>query len=70
MDSLLIYTKLNSLPDSMKIQVADFIDFLENKAKKQQTILSKSKPQFGSARGVFVMHDDFDDPIEDFKDYM
>ncbi|WP_202913786.1 DUF2281 domain-containing protein, partial [Pararcticibacter amylolyticus] len=28
------------------------------------------KPQFGSARGMFIMHDDFDDPIEDFKDYM
>ncbi|WP_256009547.1 type II toxin-antitoxin system VapB family antitoxin [Desertivirga xinjiangensis] len=70
MNSWLIYTKLNSLPDTMKTQVADFIDFLESKAKKGKTILSKPKPQFGSARGMFVMRDDFDDPIEDFKDYM
>lgn len=62
MDSLLIYKKLNSLPDSMKSQVADFIDFLESKAKKQQAISSRPKPQFGSAKGMFVMHDDFDDP--------
>ncbi len=69
MDSLLLYNKLNNLPDTMKAQVADFIEFLENKAKKQ-TKASNIKPKFGSAKGMFVMHEDFDEPLEDFKEYM
>ncbi|MBD2004641.1 MULTISPECIES: type II toxin-antitoxin system Phd/YefM family antitoxin [Cyanophyceae] len=28
------------------------------------------RPQFGSAKGLVTISDDFDDPIEDFKDYM
>lgn len=68
MNSLLIYAKLTSLPDSMKTQVADFIEFLESKAKEQRTILVKPRPQFGSGKGMFVMHSDFDGPLEDFKD--
>lgn len=44
----------------------DFIEFLEQKAKKA----NKAVPKFGSAKGMFVMHDDFDEPLEDFKDYM
>lgn len=65
----MLYTKLNNLPDSMKAQVADFIEFLENKAEKQAQV-PKVKPKFGSAKGMFVMHQDFDEPLEDFKEYM
>lgn len=34
--------------------------------------ISKSKPraQFGSAKGLITMSDDFDAPLEDFKEYM
>lgn len=70
MNNLLLYTKLNSLPESMKMEVADFIEFLENKAKKQHKLVQKSKPHFGSAKGMFDMREDFDEPLEDFKDYM
>ena len=69
MDSLLLYNKLNNLPDPMKAEVADFIEFLENKAKKQAKAAT-IKPKFGSAKGMFVMHEDFDEPLEDFKEYM
>ena len=27
------------------------------------------RPQFGSAKGLIKMSDDFDEPLEDFKDY-
>jgi antitoxin (DNA-binding transcriptional repressor) of toxin-antitoxin stability system len=30
---------------------------------------SPPRPRFGSARGLFTMADDFDAPLEDFKDY-
>lgn len=30
----------------------------------------KKKRQFGSARGLIKISDDFDAPLDDFKDYM
>jgi prevent-host-death family protein len=30
----------------------------------------KRQPQFGSARGLIHMADDFDAPLEDFEEYM
>lgn len=29
-----------------------------------------NRPQFGSARGLITMADDFDAPIDDFREYM
>lgn len=29
----------------------------------------RPKPKFGSAKGKLTVPDDFDDPLEDFKDY-
>jgi prevent-host-death family protein len=31
---------------------------------------SKPHPRFGSAAGLIAMSEDFDAPLEDFKDYM
>ena len=30
----------------------------------------KAQPRFGSAKGLITMSDDFDEPLEDFGDYM
>ena len=45
----------------------DFIDFLTNKKNRDKT---PKKPKFGSAKGMFEMSPDFDDPLDDFKEYM
>ena len=65
MDNTLLYSKLSHLPDNLKSEVANFIDFLMTKSKKP----TKHKPKFGSAKGMFKMKKSFDQPIEDFKDY-
>jgi len=70
MDNLLLYTKLDNLPESMKAEVSDFIDFLLTKAKKETNELGKPEPRFGSAKGMFTIMPDFDEPLEDFKEYM
>lgn len=71
MDNTVLQKKLSGLPENMHAEVADFIDFLLLKAsKQQQTSAPDAKPQFGSGKGMFVMHDNFDEPLEDFKDYM
>ncbi len=67
MDSIHLYTKLASLPDHLKAEAGDFIDFLATKATKKQ---QKKKPKFGSGKDMFVIKPGFDDPLDDFNDYM
>lgn len=31
---------------------------------------NKPRPKFGSARGLIAMSEDFDEPLEDFNEYM
>ncbi len=67
MNDSIIYSKLSTLPENLKSEVSDFIDSLVAKEKKTS---EKKKLILGSGKGIFVMHDDFDEPLEDFKDYM
>ena len=67
MDNILLYNKLASLPDNLKSEVGDFIDFLATKAQKNQ---KKIKPKFGSGKDMFIIKPDFDQPLDDFKEYM
>jgi antitoxin (DNA-binding transcriptional repressor) of toxin-antitoxin stability system len=34
------------------------------------TTMPRRRPRFGSAQGMIWMSDDFDEPLEDFKEYM
>jgi hypothetical protein len=67
MADIQLYTKLSTLPPALKEEVNDFIDFLISKKKK--TVKAK-KPKFGYAKGQFKMSPDFDEPLDDFKEYM
>ncbi len=67
MNSLNIYTKLETLPTDLKKEVSDFIDFLLQKSSSKK---NKIVPKFGSAKGKIKMSADFDEPLEDFKEYM
>ncbi len=67
MNSLSIYTKLETLPKNLKQEVSDFIDFLLQKSSEKN---EKIVPQFGSAKGKIKMSPDFDEPLDDFKEYM
>ena len=67
MTDLQVFTEFSSLPTNLKKEVQDFIEFLKTKQQNQKPVKQR---QFGAAKGFFVMHTDFDEPIEDFKDYM
>ncbi|MDQ6762881.1 MAG: DUF2281 domain-containing protein [Bacteroidota bacterium] len=67
MTDLQLYSELSSLPTDLKKEVQDFIEFLKTKAKKQNF---KKQRKFGAAKGFFKLRADFDEPLEDFKDYM
>ena len=61
-----LYTKISTLTPSMIKEVDDFVEFLKTKQKKDKV----KERKFGCARGLLIMHDDFDAPLDDFKDYM
>jgi hypothetical protein len=59
------YKKLALLPDELKKEVDDFVDFLLTKRSNKP---QKRKP--GLAEGLIKMKEDFDEPLEDFNEYM
>ena len=67
MDTLQLHSKIDSLPENLKSEVDKFIDELLSKVEEEP---KKGKAKFGSAKGMYIMSDDFDEPLEDFKDYM
>lgn len=67
MDNVSLYNKINSLPENLKKEVQDFVEFLQTKTKKDP---AKKPRTFGALKGKIKMTEDFDAPIDDFKDYM
>ncbi len=67
----LLFDKYSKLPKEIQAQVLDYIDFLMTKyhEKFNQESQENKKSNFGSAKGLIVMSDDFDHPLDDFKDY-
>jgi ABC-type glycerol-3-phosphate transport system substrate-binding protein len=66
-----VLTQYESLPEKYKKEANDFIEFLYSKAnqknKKKKTL---KRNAFGSLKGLIHMADDFDEPLEAFKEYM
>lgn len=67
MTDIQLYSQISALPSDLKKQVADFVAHLK---KKSTTNTEIKQRQFGYAKGFFKMADDFDEPLEDFKEYM
>ena len=66
-DTTSISERFNMLPNNMKEEVLDFIDFLLYKNAKQP----KGKVrQFGIMEGKIKLAANFDEPLSDFEEYM
>lgn len=63
----MLYSKINALPPTLVEEFDKFIDILKDKSNK--TVKIKER-KFGCAKGMIVLHDDFDEPLEDFKEYL
>lgn len=73
MTSLSLYTKIETLPPALKEEAKDFIEYLLEKTKKKKKESEPNKkPEklFGSLKGKISLSKDFDEPLDDFKDYM
>ncbi len=66
MEVLTLNKKIKMLPDKLKKEAEQFIDELLDKAAN-----SKEKPNrdSGFLKGKIFISDDFDEPIDDFKEY-
>lgn len=62
-----IIAKINELPDKLKQEVFDYIEFLQEKYARQTQPQKLKKRQAGSAKGKYQPAPDFDAPLEDFK---
>ena len=59
--------EIESLPISLRKEVADFVAFLKMKNKKNVRIKSR---EFGYAKGKIQLSKDFDEPLDIFKEYI
>ncbi len=64
------YIQLSSLPEDVRKQVLDFIAVLLQRKKSHGAQEPRKTPVPGLAKGMVTVPDDFDDPLEDFKEYM
>ena len=67
-----ILEKLEELPESLQTEVLHYIEFLiENQGKNSTQDKPKKRRVAGTMKGMFVLPlpDDFDEPLEDMKEY-
>lgn len=57
---------IEKLPPDKLAEVEDFVEFL----LKKEPPAARKTPKFGSGKGMVIMNPNFDDPIDDFKEYM
>lgn len=66
--------QLQDLPERSLPEVLTFVEYLTWKSASQgedkPLPVGKGNRQPGTAKGMIVMADDFDEPLEDFKEYM
>jgi len=67
MSNLTLYNQISDLPNDLKKEVEDFVAFLKARATKPKKVKQR---KFGYAKGFFKISSDFDESLEDFKEYM
>ena len=69
MTNEVILAELNILPEHLKVQVINYIRFLKSPFVFS-TNQTPRKPKFGFGKFKVEISEVFDEPLEDFKDYM
>ncbi len=64
----LILAQIQQLPEQLKQEVLHYVEFLQAKYNAQSRKPKNRKA--GSAKGKYKLAPDFDQPLEDFKEYM
>ena len=67
-DEKLLLSKIQQLPEQLKQDVLNYVEFLQSKYARHQGEGKIRKA--GSSAGKYDLAPDFDAPLEDFKEYM
>lgn len=65
-----IIPKFNQLSDNLKIEVLHFIEFLQSRNNENMDSDQSGKRLFGISKGKFSLGPEFDEPLDDFKEYI
>ena len=69
MSDLGLYIRISMLPGKLKTEISDYMDFLISKRLHKKKFFERH-PKAGCMKGTFKMSPDFDEPLDDFKEYM
>ena len=50
--------------------VLESLEYLKQNSLIHEKIAKEDQPEYGCLKGLIEISDDFDEPLEDFKDYM
>ena len=67
-DEKTILMQIQQLPEQMRQEVLHYIEFLKQKYSEQNQENQDRKA--GSREGKYELAADFDEPLEDFEEYM
>ncbi len=67
MSTAALLTEITALPPELRREVEDFVAFLHTKKSRSKLIRER---EFGYAKGKVQLSQDFDAPLDDFKEYM
>ncbi len=78
MTEQLILHQLFLMPETLKQEILHYILYLSTNYNKQsfqvyqqnEPAMAFRKPTFGSAKDKYTLSPDFDEPLDDFKEYM
>jgi hypothetical protein len=62
-----LYTKISTLPNPIKNELLDYMEYLIYKHIPKEI---KKHPKAGCMKGMFIMGDDFNDQLDCLKDYI
>jgi hypothetical protein len=64
----IILAEIQQLPERLKMEVLHFVRFLRQ--EKTQPEPQMNERIFGISKGRYKLAEDFDAPLDDFKEYM
>ena len=69
-DEKALMSQIHTLPESLKAEVARFVESLKKQANKENAVKPSRRPKAGSMAGKIMILPGFDDPLEEFEEYM
>lgn len=67
MGTFTLAKEIETLPSKIPQEVFDFVEFIKVKYQQKQPL---NEREFGFAKGKVKLHEDFDAPLDEFKDYV